>query len=122
MNSHTERLTAKGESKHTTVQFRTAMALLMALAFVGGCNLAPKYKTPSMQIPATFKEMEGWKVAQPKDKEARGQWWEVFNDPQLNALESQVNVSNQTVKAAVASFLQARALVNQARAAYFPTI
>lgn len=89
---------------------------------LSGCNFAPKYSRPTVQVPSTYKEIKGWKVAQPKDNEARGRWWEVFNDPQLNALESQVNISNQTVKAAFASFLQARALVLQARAQYFPTI
>jgi NodT family efflux transporter outer membrane factor (OMF) lipoprotein len=98
-----------------------AIFVLAALGLIG-CNVGPKYSRPSVQIPPTYKEIKGWKVAEPKDKEARGQWWEVFKDPQLNALESQVNISNQNVKAAVASFWEARALVKQARAAYFPTI
>ncbi len=97
---------------------------LMALAtlILPGCNVGPKYSRPSVQIPAAFKESDGWKVAQPKDNVARGRWWEVFNDSELNSLESQVNVSNQNVKAAVASFFQARALVKQARSQYYPTI
>ncbi len=94
----------------------------LATLALAGCNVGPKYSRPSVQIPPTYKEIKGWKLAEPKDKEARGQWWEVFKDPQLNALESQINISNQNVKAAVASFLEARALVKQARAAYFPTI
>ena len=94
----------------------------LAALVLAGCNVGPKYSRPSVQIPPTYKEIKGWKVAEPKDKETRGQWWEVFHDPELNALESQVNVSNQNVKAAMASFLQARAVVKQARAAYFPTI
>jgi NodT family efflux transporter outer membrane factor (OMF) lipoprotein len=61
-------------------------------------------------------------VAQPKDHLVRGAWWEIFNDPQLNALEEQVNISNQNVAVAEAQFRQARALVQAARAAYFPTV
>jgi NodT family efflux transporter outer membrane factor (OMF) lipoprotein len=66
--------------------------------------------------------MEGWKVAQPKDHLVRGAWWEIFNDPQLNSLEEQANISNQSLKVAEAQFRQARALVQVARAAYFPTV
>ena len=61
-------------------------------------------------------------MAQPSDATLRGKWWEIFGDPQLNALEEQVNVSNQNVAAAAASFLAARALVKQARAQYYPTV
>jgi NodT family efflux transporter outer membrane factor (OMF) lipoprotein len=61
-------------------------------------------------------------VAQPKDDALRGKWWEIFNDPQLNALEEKVNVSNQTIAAAAASFLAARALVMEARSQFFPTV
>jgi NodT family efflux transporter outer membrane factor (OMF) lipoprotein len=81
-----------------------------------------------VQVPAAYKELtpdnlkEGWKVAQPKDDVIRGKWWEMFNDPQLNALEEQVNISNQNIAAAFASFLSARALVKEARAQYFPTV
>ena len=61
-------------------------------------------------------------MAQPQDDALRGKWWEIFDDPQLNALEDQVNVSNQNIAAAAANFLAARALVKQARAQYFPTV
>lgn len=102
-------------------RFWVLVIFAVAVLTLCGCNVGPKYSRPSVQMPSTYKEIKGWKVAQPKDKEARGPWWEVFNDPQLNALESQVNISNQNVKAAVASFLQARALVMQARSQYYPT-
>ena len=83
-----------------------------------------------MQAPGTYKEvtpddlkkMDGWKVAQPQDSALHGKWWEIFGDPQLNALEEQVNISNQNVAAAFASFMAARALVREARAQYFPTV
>ena len=83
-----------------------------------------------MQAPGTYKEvtpddlkkMDGWKVAQPQDSALHGKWWEILGDPQLNTLEEQVNISNQNVAAAFASFMAARALVREARAQYFPTV
>ena len=83
-----------------------------------------------VQTPAAFKELtpeqsketDGWKTAEPKDDVIRGQWWEMFHEPELNAFESQVVVSNQTVAAALANFLAARAVVKQARSQYFPTV
>jgi NodT family efflux transporter outer membrane factor (OMF) lipoprotein len=65
--------------------------------------------------------MKGWKVAQPQDHLSREAWWEIFNDPQLNALEEQANIANQSVMVAEAQFRQARALVRVARASYFPS-
>jgi len=92
--------------------------------------VGPKYHTPSAETPAAYKELtpadftntDGWKVAQPKDDALRGKWWEIFNDPQLNALEEKVNVSNQNIAAAAASFFAARALVKEARSQLFPTV
>ncbi len=95
---------------------------------LSACSLAPKYVQPPVQVPAAYKEItsdnikEGWKVAQPRDDVIRGKWWEMFNNPELNALEEQVNISNQNIAAAFASFLSARALVKEARSQYFPTV
>jgi NodT family efflux transporter outer membrane factor (OMF) lipoprotein len=77
-----------------------------------------------METPAAYKEQStaGWKVAQPEDDVLRGKWWEMFSDARLNALEEQVNVSNQNIAAATASFFAARALVKEARSQYFPTV
>jgi NodT family efflux transporter outer membrane factor (OMF) lipoprotein len=97
-------------------------AVLLGLLLVNGCNVGPKYHTPPVQSPAAYKETDGWQLAQPKDDVLHGKWWELFDDPQLNALEQQVNVSNQNIAGAFASFLQARALVKQARAQYYPTL
>jgi NodT family efflux transporter outer membrane factor (OMF) lipoprotein len=72
--------------------------------------------------PANFKELEGWKVARPNDDIARGPWWTIFEDPQLNALEEQVDVSNQTLAVAEAQLRSARAAITIARAALFPTV
>ena len=99
------------------------LAALGSLAlFLAGCNLAPKYTKPTVETPPAFKEADGWKVAQPKDDSIRGPWWEMFNDPDLNALEAKVAVSNQTVQAALATFQAARAVVKEARAQYYPNV
>src|SRR5260370_23212288 len=66
--------------------------------------------------------MGNWKAAQPSDQNLGGNWWEIFQDPQLNALEQQINVSNQNLKAAVAQYQEARAALRYARADYYPTI
>ncbi len=93
--------------------------------------VGPKYHTPTTDAPAAYKELnppadskdaDAWKVAQPSDAALRGKWWEIFNDPQLNALEEKVNVSNQNIAAAAASFFAARAMVKEARAQLFPTV
>ena len=110
--------------------WRAAIALVYAALLLQGCNVGPKYNRPSVQSPATFKEvtpedlkkMDGWKVAEPKDTELHGKWWEIFGDPELNALEEQVSVSNQNVAAAFANFMAARAIVRQARSQYYPTV
>jgi NodT family efflux transporter outer membrane factor (OMF) lipoprotein len=92
------------------------------LTLLAACTVGPDYIRPTTEIPGAYKEKEGWKVAQPKDHLPRGAWWEIFNDPELNALEEQANISNQSVMVAEAQFRQARALVQVARAAYFPTV
>jgi outer membrane protein TolC len=66
--------------------------------------------------PSDYSQTDGWKTAQPKDDALRGKWWEIFGDPELNALEEQVNISNQNIAAATSNFLVARALVKEARA------
>ena len=87
-----------------------------------GCTVGPKYQRPAAEIPPAYKEAGNWKQAQPNEQNLGGNWWEMFQDPQLNALELQVNVSNQNLKAAEAQYTQARAVLRYNRAAYFPTI
>ncbi len=117
--------------KPTNKMSAGAAALCVALVFLlQGCVAGPRYHRATVDTPGTFKEvtpddlkkMDGWKVAQPQDSALHGKWWETFGDPQLNALEEQVNLSNQNVAAAFASFMAARALVREARAQYFPTL
>ena len=98
----------------------TALAAAIALA---GCAVGPAYQRPDVDTPAAFKEGQGsWVVAVPGDLLERGPWWELFQDPDLNALVAQVEVSNQNVAAAVAAYAQARALVAEQRAALFPSV
>jgi NodT family efflux transporter outer membrane factor (OMF) lipoprotein len=87
-----------------------------------GCTVGPKYQRPAAEIPPAYKEAGNWKQAQPNEQNLGGNWWEMFRDPQLNALELQVNVSNQNLKAAEAQYTQARGVLRYNRAAYFPTI
>jgi NodT family efflux transporter outer membrane factor (OMF) lipoprotein len=84
--------------------------------------VGPNYRRPAAEVPTAYKELGNWKEAQPNDQHLGGNWWEMFHDPQLNALESQVNISNQNLKAAEAQYTQARALLRYNRAAYFPTV
>ena len=74
--------------------------LLTSLVLLSGCAVGPKYHTPVVQAPPAYKELGDWKPAQPNDQNLGGEWWKVFQDPQLDALEAQVNVSNQNLKAA----------------------
>jgi NodT family efflux transporter outer membrane factor (OMF) lipoprotein len=98
--------------------------ILLAIAALQltGCTVGPKYQRPAAEVPPAYKEVGDWKPAQPNDQNLGGNWWESFQDPQLNALEAQVNVSNQNLKAAEAQYTQARAVLRYYRADYFPTV
>ncbi len=99
------------------------MYSLLALAMVStGCAVGPKYHPPVVQAPAAYKEAGDWKPAQPNDQNLGGNWWTIFQDPQLNDLEQQINAGNQNLKAAEAQFQQARAVLRYNRADYYPTV
>ena len=102
----------------------TRPTVVLALpVFFTGCSVGPDYVQPSAPVPVTaYKNPGDWKPAQPKDDMIRGKWWEMYHDPKLNALEDQVNISNQNVKEAEAQFREAAATVKVARAAFFPTV
>ncbi len=100
----------------------SATILLAAALFAGGCVVGPQYHRTTVDLPQNYKEDLNWHPAQPADATLRGNWWEIFNDAQLNALEEQVSVSNQSLKAAQARFDEARALVRLERAQYYPTL
>jgi NodT family efflux transporter outer membrane factor (OMF) lipoprotein len=95
---------------------------IILLTLPAACTVGPDYVRPAAEVPASYKETEGWKVAQPNDHLIRGAWWETFNDLYLNGLEEQVAISNQSIATAEAQLRQARALVGIARAGYFPTV
>ncbi|HVC89350.1 MAG TPA: TolC family protein, partial [Acidobacteriaceae bacterium] len=102
-------------------------AALLSYALTG-CTVGPKYHPPKTQAPTVYKETPApqpgagiWTPAQPQDAMLRGNWWEVFHEPELNALEDQLNINNQTIKQYFENFMEARALVGEARALYFPT-
>jgi NodT family efflux transporter outer membrane factor (OMF) lipoprotein len=107
-----------------------AGAGLAWLAIAAACNVGPKYRTPAAagppvfteQPPQSFAESKDWKAATPADAWTKGRWWEMFQDPELNALEAQVDVSNQTLKSAEARFRQARAAIREQRSARLPTV
>jgi NodT family efflux transporter outer membrane factor (OMF) lipoprotein len=96
--------------------------IICAIAGLFGCSVGPNYVRPPTETPSAYKEAQGWKQAEPRDARPRGNWWEAFNDPQLNALVTQVAITNQTIKAAEARVRQARALTQTARAAFFPIV
>lgn len=101
---------------------RAAVLLHVGVFFLAGCAVGPKYKTPTVATPPAYKEMGNWKTAQPNEQNFGGSWWEIFQDPQLDALEQQVNISNQNLKAAVAQYQLARAALRYSRADYYPTL
>src|ERR1700685_1057780 len=109
---------------------RAKWLCIAALLVMSGCVVGPKYHPPSTPAPAAdykesptqFKENEGWTVAQPADAKLRGKWWEIFNDPELNALEEQLDINNQNIKQFFENFMEARAIVREARSQYFPTL
>ena len=98
------------------------LAIALSVFMLSACSLAPTYNRPTIDVPATYKEAEGWKTAQPRDDIRRGNWWEIFGDPQLNALIERIDLSNQNILFAEAQYRQARSLVQQARASLFPSL
>ncbi len=108
----------------------TLLIGLGAAVALAGCNLAPHYERPPTESSGTFKEAvantpadaQGWKVAEPSDAVLRGNWWELYHDPELSALEERVSISNQTVAAAEANYRAAHALVSEAQSSLFPTL
>jgi NodT family efflux transporter outer membrane factor (OMF) lipoprotein len=104
--------------------------LAAAAPLLLSCMVGPDYSKPSVPLTPAYKEsapdtqsaVDGWKIAQPSDQKHRGNWWEIFGDPQLNSLEEQVTVDNQDLKTAEARFREARAMISFNRSFQFPTI
>ena len=95
-------------------------ALLAVL--LAGCTVGPDYQRPSAPVPAAFKELKGWQPAQPMDTLDRGAWWSMYNNPELDGLERQIDIGNQNLRAYEAAYRQAVALVREARSGLFPTV
>ena len=102
---------------------KRAFILALAVLALGGCIVGPKYTRPAVVTPTAYKEPgQEWKLAAPSDAIAKGTWWEIYSDSQLNALEDQLTAANQTLKAAQDRFAAARAAIGSFRAAYYPTL
>src|ERR1700751_3946046 len=102
-----------------------ALAALAICSALSGCLPGPKYQKPSApgatapaykESPANFKDAEGWKVATPQEGMLRGKWWEIFNDPELNALEDQMDINNQNIRFSFENYMAARAIIREQRA------
>jgi len=106
------------------------IAVSVLTASLAGCRVGPDYVRPAAPLapefkealPTNFKASDGWKVAQPSDAKLKGDWWTLFNDPELNELEAQIDPANQTLKQAEANFRAARAAIRYFRASMAPTI
>jgi len=101
------------------------------LVLLGGCRVGPPYHEPAppavtapnyKESTVNFHDTDGWKVASPQDAMIRGNWWEIFNEPELNALEEQLNINNQNLKEYFQNYMAARAQIAEARSQYWPTI
>jgi NodT family efflux transporter outer membrane factor (OMF) lipoprotein len=106
--------------------------VMMTFAFLPACRVGPKYVRPTAPDASTYKEIAPdeysqtlsgvWHPAQPQDATLKGKWWEIFNEPELNELEEQLNINNQNIAQFFQNFMAAKAQVREARAGYFPTV
>ena len=98
------------------------LSLSLCVALLSACAVGPDYQRPQTAEIVQFKEAEGWRQANPSDSLARGAWWELYGDQQLNALIEKLNSANQTVAQSEAQFRQAQSLVRSARGAFYPSV
>src|SRR6201996_5307359 len=115
----------------TIAPFTTVTSGLVLMGLIAGCRVGPPYHAPAppavsapnyKESPINFQDADGWKVASPQDAMIRGNWWEVFNEPELNDLETQLNVNNQNIKISFQNYMEARAVIAEARAQFWPTL
>jgi NodT family efflux transporter outer membrane factor (OMF) lipoprotein len=116
------------------LRLRSAVSPAIVMLLLTGCMVGPKYHAPSplpaatappatyKESPTQFQETDGWKVAQPQDAMLHGKWWEIYNDPELNALEEKLNIDNQNIKQFFENFMEARTLIAEARSQLYPTV
>ncbi|MEO8938183.1 MAG: efflux transporter outer membrane subunit [Burkholderiaceae bacterium] len=112
-------------SDRSVAAWRFVRSLLGGAALVVGlsaCSVGPDYQRPQVETPTAFKESRGWTVAVPADEAPRGKWWQIYGDADLDAIEDAAVGSNQSVAQAEASYRAATALVDAARANYFPVV
>ncbi|MEQ1530254.1 MAG: efflux transporter outer membrane subunit [Methylococcales bacterium] len=103
-------------------RFKQTVVATLMLTLLSACMVGPDYRRPPMQIPVAYKELKGWKQAQPRDNVLSGKWWTLFNDAKLNELAGQVAGANQAIVQAEAQYRQAQHLVQSAQAAFFPIL
>jgi len=113
---------ASPHASHPVRRLRPLALALLAGAVLAGCAIGPDYRRPEIATPAQFKQADGWRQAAPADALARGAWWELYGDAELNALAERLNGANQTVAQYEAQYRQARALARSARGALFPSV
>ena len=101
---------------------RHLVAVAAFVLLASGCAVGPSYQRPPVATPVAYKEAQNWVSAAPADAFERGPWWQLFDDPVLNALAAGIDISNQNIAAASAAYAQARALVREQRASLFPVI
>lgn len=111
---------------------RAISAASVALVLLSGCRVGPKYVKPAAVAPPEFKESSPaaynqaaagtWQPASPQDATLKGKWWEMFNEPELNALEEQLNINNQNIALYFQNFMAARDVVREVRSSYYPTL
>jgi NodT family efflux transporter outer membrane factor (OMF) lipoprotein len=105
-----------------TIRINQPLLYTLLTLQLAGCTVGPDYVRPEVLIPKEFKEIKGWKQAEPRDNVLSGKWWEIFNDPRLNKLEEQVATANQSIIQAEAQYRQAQHLVQSAQSAFFPIL
>jgi NodT family efflux transporter outer membrane factor (OMF) lipoprotein len=110
------------KSGRKLISWNVLALFCVGLGLIEGCSIGPKYTKPIVQTPPSYKEMGNWKPAEPSDAARKDNWWEVFNDPELNSLEEKLTVSNQTLRVAQDRFLEARAQLKFTRAGQFPLV
>ncbi len=126
-----ERLCMKRMALKSPPSIHPALCVLALCCALAGCTPGPKYHKPSAPVATApsykestvnFQDGDGWKVANPQDAMLHGKWWEIFNDPELNSLEDQLDINNQNIKVYFENYMAARAMIREARAQYWPTI
>ena len=131
MSSEWKLAMRRDKNKRASARAGAAAVCAGLCVMMAGCLPGPKYRAPSAPASTApaykestvhFTDAPGWKVAAPQDAMLRGKWWEIFQEPELNSLEDQLNINNQNIKVSFENYMAARALIREARAQYWPTV